>query len=120
MNDTTIGFLREPHVAIVKLDEGVSEITWSNRTKRNSVIFTALKESFDYYFIDDILIVPDPTTYKKSNFHECLIDGIHFQVSGSFIAFFNILKRTDKVIIGGSLTLQQYCFLKKKIKIKEE
>ncbi|MGE7848179.1 hypothetical protein [Bacillus cereus] len=119
---TTIAFTNEPHIAILWLNEHSPELIWNNYSERDSTVFTRLdemvKEGFDFYFINNILIVPDPFI-KRSKLLDCTIEGLDIHALGEFIAFFHIAERLENdVIVADSLTFPEFDYLKKNIKIE--
>ncbi|MFB6648533.1 hypothetical protein [Bacillus toyonensis] len=117
----TIAFNNKPHIAILWLNKHSPKLIWNNYSERDSTVFTRLdemvKEGFDFYFINNILILPDPVI-KRSKLFDCTIDGLNIHALGEFIAFFHIAERLEnEVIVADSLTFPEFDYLKKNIKM---
>lgn len=117
-----IGFAHQPNMAILLMPS--TQIEWRACIKHNDEIFQLLEEAihlyngFDYYFLDDILIIPD--FRNKNNLCKFELCGITFQTYGEFIIFFRISERKEGVIIADSLTLRQYYFIKNNLRRVDE
>ncbi|MFT8322388.1 MAG: hypothetical protein ABF649_15960 [Bacillus sp. (in: firmicutes)] len=118
---TTIVFSNKPHIAILWLNKHSPELIWSNYSERNSTVFTRLdamvKEGFDFYFINNILIIPD-SIVTGENLFNFTIDGMDIHTPGEFIIFFHISERLkNSGIVADSLTFPEFDYLKKNIKM---
>ncbi|MGE7935101.1 hypothetical protein [Viridibacillus arvi] len=117
-----IGFSNNPHIAIMWLDAQNPELSWNHYVERNADVFTKIdemvKEGFDYYFINDILIIPNSISNSTQlNLVEGVyIEGLHIKVN-TFIAFFHIVQKDEGIIFADSLTLPEFNYLKQNLKI---
>lgn len=118
MKNYMIGFVYQPNVAMLKWP--FLDLEWKAHIKQNDEIFQLLEKAiglcggFDYYVLDDILIIPD--FRSKNNLFKFELNGVHFQTYGEFIIFFRISERKAGVIIADSLTLRQYYFIKNNLR----
>lgn len=119
---STIAFSNKPHIAIMWLDVQNPELIWNNSVERNATFFTKIGEmvkgGFDYYFINDVLIIPEPIPNSKQL---NLIDGVYIEGidihANTFIAFFHITHKDDGIIFADSLTLPEFNYLKHNLKL---
>lgn len=116
--DYTIGFVYQPSIALFKID--TMELDWIHYKKENNNIFNQLSKvnnDFDYYYINNILVIPDPIPCPRSNWSKKIfIDNLEIECEGNFISFFHY-EIHKNVIIADSLALPEYLFLKNNIKI---
>lgn len=113
---STIGFSFKPSVALLNLES--MELSWIQNIHKDHPIFQQLSsvDSFDYYFLKDVLVIPDPIPVPRYNWNKNVcIDTLEIECKGSFLAFFKFNKVNDDVLIAESLTLPQYEFLKNSI-----
>lgn len=117
-----IAFSNNPHIAIMWLDVQNPELIWKHSVERNAVVFSKIdemmKEGFNYYFINDVLIIPEPIANPKQlNFVDGVcINGLHIQAN-TFIAFFHIVQKDEDIILADSLTLPEFNYLKHNLKL---
>ena len=71
--DSTIAFAYQPSIALLKID--TMEFDWITDAKENDKIFKQLSKVnyFDYYYINKILIIPDPIPSPRLNWSKKLI-----------------------------------------------
>lgn len=117
-----IAFFNRPHIAIIWLDVQNPKLIWNHYVERNADVFNKLddmmKEGFDYYFINDVLIIPNPVSNSQqlNLVDRVYIDGLHIQAN-TFIAFFHIVQKEEGIIFADSLTLPEFSYLKHNLKI---
>lgn len=117
-----IAFFNRPHIAIIWLDVQNPKLIWNHYVERKADVFNKLddmvKEGFDYYFINDVLIIPDPVSNSQqlNLVDRVYIDGLHIQAN-TFIAFFHIVQKEEGIIFADSLTLPEFNYLKHNLKI---
>ena len=116
--DYIIGFAYQPSIALFKID--TMEFDWLHDKKENNKIFDHLSKvnnNFDYYYINNILIIPDPIPCPRSNWtKKIFIDNLEIECNGNFIYFLHY-EINKNVILADSLTFPEYLFLKNNIKI---
>lgn len=117
-----IAFFNRPHIAIIWLDVQNPKLVWNHYVERNADVFKKLddmvKEGFDYYVINDVLIIPDPVSNSQqlNLVDRVYIDGLHIKAK-TFIAFFHIVQKDEGIIFADSLTLPEFNYLKHNLKI---
>lgn len=114
-----IVFCRQPNIGMMSTEENRT-LKWRQSVCQEDFLFQVIGKAanssgFDFYFLGDILIIPDPREIKN-NFFEFNLDGISFQTRGEFILFFRIRERKEGIIIADSLTLRQYYFIKNNLR----
>ncbi len=112
-----IGFGFKPSIACLTIEE--MELTWIHRMDKEHDIFQQLSsvDGFDYYFINDILVIPDPMPVAREKWNRKIgINGLEIECRGSFLVFFNFNEVKEGVIFADSLTLPQFEFLKSSIR----
>ncbi|MGR3779137.1 hypothetical protein ACT1UG_26465 [Bacillus paramycoides] len=68
-------------------------------------------DGFDYYYINQILVIPDPIPVARVNWNKnIIINDLTVGCVGSFLAFFHFNLNQD-IIYADSLTLPEYVFL---------
>ena len=115
--DSMIAFAYQPSIALLKID--TMQFDWITDTKENDKIFKQLSEvdNFDYYYINKILIIPDPIPSPRLNWSKkIIIDNLEIDCTGKFLAFFHY-NNTNDIILADSLTFPEYIFLKNNIDI---
>lgn len=115
--DSTIAFAYNPSIALLRID--TMEFDWITDIKENDKIFKQLSKvnDFDYYYINRILIIPDPIPSPRLNWSKkILIDNLEINCKGNFLAFFNY-NNNNNIIFANSLTFPEYIFLKNNINI---
>ncbi len=81
-----IGFVYQPNVAMLLWP--FLDLEWKAHIKQNDEIFQLLEKAillydgFDYYVLDDILIIPD--FRNRNNLCKFELCGITFQTYGEF------------------------------------
>jgi len=114
---SVILFGLKPSVGYLNIEN--MELTWIHKMEKEHEIFQQLSsvEGFDYSFINDILVIPDPVPVARVNWNKKIgINKLEVECPGSFLAFFNFHEVKEGVIFANSLTLPQFEFLKKRIR----
>lgn len=113
--DSTIAFAYHPSIALLKID--TMEFDWITDTQENDKIFNQLSkvDDFDYYYINQILIIPDPIPLPRLNWSKkIIINNLEIECKGKFLAFCHY-NNNDNIIFANSLTFPEYIFLKNNI-----
>lgn len=107
---STIGFSFKPSVGYLILEN--MELDWIHKMDKNHDIFRRFSsvKDFDYYFIDDILIIPDPARVVRNK--RIFISDLEIECEGNFLVFFNYHNLGEGLIYANSLKLPQFQFLK--------
>lgn len=103
MNDTMLAFGN--NLSIGYLDIKTMELKRLNNISENHPIFTRNPPPYDYYFVRNILIIPDPVKIRTINLFNQEIE------TGEFIACFNYEEIKENCLFVTSLTLPQFTFL---------
>lgn len=114
---STIAFSHKPSIALLKID--TMELNWITDTKENDMVFNQLSkvDNFDYYYINEILIIPDPIPSPRLNWSKkIIVNTLEIECKGKFLYFFNY-NNINNVILANSLTFPQFIFLKNNIDI---
>lgn len=114
---TAIGFGFKPSIACLTIED--MELTWIHKIDKGHDIFQQFSsvEGFDYYFINDILVIPDPVPSARVTWHRKIgINDLEIECRGSFLVFFNFNEVKEGIIFADSLTLPQFVFLKSNIR----
>lgn len=118
-SDILIAFDFEPSIGFLEIEH--MDITWLNNINKNDEIFKRLNltDGFDYYFFNNILIIPDPIPSPRLNWNKTISikDALEIDCEGQYISFFHF-EKNDNVLFAKSLTLPEYIFLKDNIHIK--
>lgn len=117
--DSTIAFAYQPSIALLKIN--TMEFDWITDIKENDKIFKQLSKvnDFDYYYINDILIIPDPIPSPRLNWSKkFLINNLKIDCKGKFLAFFHYNRYNENIIFADSLRFPEYIFLKNNIKLE--
>lgn len=115
--DSTIAFAYQPSIALLTIDN--MSFNWITNTEENNKIFRQLSNvnSFDYYYINQILVIPDPIPSPRLNWSKkVLINNLEIECNGQFLAFFHY-SNNENIIFANSLTFPEYIFLKNNIDI---
>ena len=115
--DYTIGFAYQPSIALLEID--TMEFDWIHDKKENNNIFDKLSKikNFDYYYMNNILIIPDPIPSPRLNWSKrVFIDNLEIECKGNFISFFHY-EINKNFILADSLTFPEYLFVKNNIRI---
>ena len=114
MDYSTIAFTYQPKIALLLLDN--MQFDWVN-TEETDKVFKQISKvnNFDYYYINEILIIPDPI--PRINWSkDILINNLEINCKGKFLAFFHY-SNINNVTLADSLTFPEYIFLKNNIQI---
>lgn len=114
---SAIGFAFKPSVAILTIDD--MELTWLPKIEEEHAIFKQLKmtNEFDFYFINDILVIPDPIPVARENWNRKIgINDLEIECGGSWLVFFSFKEIKEEILLADSLTLPQYEFLKNRVR----
>ncbi|WP_332238489.1 hypothetical protein [Sporolactobacillus sp. KGMB 08714] len=109
----TIGFAFKPSAGCLILEN--MELVWQHQMDEKHKIFQQLSrvEAFDYYFLDDILVIPDPVPVAKEKWNRKIgISNLEIECEGNFLVFFNCRKVEEGFIYADSLSLPQFQFLR--------
>lgn len=115
---SSIGFSYKPSIAYLSIEN--MELSWIQELDKEHAIFQQLSsvDAFDYYFIQDILVIPDPIPVVRNNWNRNInIIKLEIECNGSFLVFFKFNEVKDGIILANSLTLPQYEFLKNSIRL---
>lgn len=118
-SDILIAFAFEPSIVFLELEN--MELYWLNNISQNNKIFKQLSKvnDFDYYYINEILIMPDPIPSPRLNWSKkILINNLEIDCKGKFLAFFHYNKYNENIIFADSLRFPEYIFLKNNIQLK--
>ena len=95
-----------------------------NNVQKNNEVFEELNYfikstgGFDYYYINQILIIPDPIPSPRLNWYKKIyIDDLEVKCNGKYIIFFHYEDKENFVYVD-SLSFPEYIFLKNNICIK--
>lgn len=109
------------NISMVLLEIENMKLDWVNNVEKNNKIFDELKYEirstggFDYYYINQILIIPDPIPPSRLNCDKTIyIDDLELNCKGKYIAFFHYEDKENFVKVD-SLSFPEYIFLKNKI-----
>lgn len=113
MNIDSIGFLHEPSIGILYLNDLKPTFVREKFTNK-SLVYSRIQEmkytGFDYAHMNDILIIED--TAKKRPIFECMVEDLPLSTQGDFIAFFHAQIKNN-IWIASSLTLPDAVYLKR-------
>lgn len=115
---SVIGFGFKPSVAYLNIYN--MELSWIQSMDKDHEIFRQLSnvEEFDYSFINDILVIPDPVPVGREEWNRKVgINGLEIECRGNFLVFFNFKSVKEGVILADSLTLPQFELLKSSIRL---
>lgn len=110
-----IGFSYEPSVAVAYLDDEHLRLKWIHKMDKNHDIFQRLSsvKEFDYCFINDILIIPDPVPVAREKWNRKIgISELKIECKGKFMVFFNCREKKEGFVYADSLSLPQFEFLR--------
>lgn len=112
------------NISMVLLEIENMKLDWVNNVEKNNKIFDELNYGikstggFDYYYINQILIIPDPIPSSRLNWNKTIyIDNLEINCKGKYIAFFYYEEKENFVLVD-SLNFPQYRLLKNKIFVK--
>ncbi|WP_010170785.1 hypothetical protein [Bacillus coahuilensis] len=114
---SVIGFGFKPSVACLTIEK--MELTWIHRMDKEHNIFQQLSSvyGFDYSFINDILVIPDPVPVAREKWNRKIgINDLKIECRGNFLVFLNFNEVKEGVIFANSLKLPQFEFLKSSIR----
>ncbi|QAA23526.1 hypothetical protein [Sporolactobacillus terrae] len=112
-----IGFDFKPSAACLVLEN--MELVWLHRMDDEHEFFQQLSrvDAFDYFFIDNILVIPDPVPVAREKWNRKIgISNLELECEGKFIVFLNFRKVKKGFIFADSLKLPQFQFLKGNIR----
>lgn len=112
-----IGFDIKPSVAYLTIVD--MKLSWIHRMDKEHDIFQRLSsvDGFDYYFTNDILVIPDPVPVAREQWNRKIgINRLKIECRGSFLIFFHFNEVSEGIILADSLTLPQFEFLKSSIR----
>lgn len=114
---SAIGFGFKPSVVLLSIED--RQLTWLSKIEKEHAIFKQLTKvnGFDFYFIDDILVIPDPIPVARENWNRKIgINDLEIECMGSWLVFFSFKEVKKEIFLADSLTLPQYDFLKNRIR----
>lgn len=112
----TITFAYKPSVAFLSIED--MKLTWLQEIEKGHFIFEQLAkgDGFDFYFINDILVIPDPISVAREKWNrKIVINSLEIECFGSWVVFFNFKELNTEMFFADTLSLPQYEFLKKRI-----
>lgn len=113
-----IGFGFKPSVGFLTFDD--MELIWLPKIEKEHAVFQQLEkvDRFDFYFINDILIIPDPIPIARENRNRKIdVDSLEIECNGNWLIFFSFKETKKEILFAESLTLPQYEFLKSRIRL---
>lgn len=113
---STIGFGFKPSVVLLSIDD--LKFTWLPRIEKKHAIFKQLEKvnGFDFYFINEILVIPDPIPVARENWNRKIgINDLEIECRGSWLIFCSFKEVKEEIFLAESLTLPQYEFIKNRI-----
>lgn len=112
MNNFPIIFTNNSSIGL--LDVRTMEFTRINKVNKGHPIYTKIKAPFNWYYQNNIMIIPDPIPNARPTWSKALfIDTQEIICHGSFVVFFHFEVYKDQLNVAKSLTLPEYGFLKK-------
>lgn len=114
---SVIGFEYKPSVACLNIEKMM--LTWIHRMDKEHDIFHQLSsvDNFDYNFINDILVIPDPLPIAREKWNRKIgINDLEIECRGNFLVFFNFNEVKEGFIFADSLKFPQFKFLKSNIR----
>ncbi|QTB26594.1 hypothetical protein [Lysinibacillus sphaericus] len=114
---SAIGFAFKPSVALLSIDD--MQLTWLPKIEKEHAIFKQLSKvkEFEFYFINDILVIPDPIPVARENWNRKIgINDLEIECMGSWLVFLSFKELKEEFFFAESLTLPQYEFLKNRIR----
>lgn len=119
--DSIIAFGYKPSIGLLKID--TMEFKWLLEIEKNHEIFERISKvaDFDYYYMNEILIIPDPLfSFRLNWYRKIFIDDLEIECKGNFLAFFHYKFNNNKdIVFADSLLLTEYIYLKNNIKLDE-
>lgn len=113
--EKTVMFLR--NISIGLLEISTSKFSRLENVGKEHAIFEKIKPPFDWYFYDNILVIPDPVPIAREKWYKKVgINDFGIECRGSFLVFFNFIEVNDGIVLADSLTLPQFEFLKRSIR----
>lgn len=89
-----------------------------NNVEKSHEIFERIVAPFDFYYHDDILIIPDPIPKEKVNWNKMVsLYGQEIECIGRYVYFFHFDDISDYVNRVRSLTLPEYNYVEQGLKI---
>lgn len=84
-----------------------------NKVNKRHPIFDNIKAPFDWYFKNNILIIPDPVPIASANWdNQVTFLGQNIECPGEFVAFFHYEQKRADGLIASALTLPEYDYVK--------
>lgn len=115
MNEDYIGFANKLSVGF--LDVSSMELTRLDNVDQNHFIFTRIQTPFDWYYQNDIIIIPDPVPRARANWNKTVyVFDQEIECVGEFISFFHFEKIKEMNYVT-SLSLPEFDYIKKGINI---
>ncbi|MCZ0704200.1 hypothetical protein J2T56_002498 [Natronobacillus azotifigens] len=106
-------FSHKPSVGLLNID--TMELLWLQRVQEKHAIFSRIESGFDYYYLNDILIIPDPRKTIPCLEKAFYLGDLKVDCEGEYILFFNF-KLIENIIFAESLSLPSYKFIKDNIR----
>lgn len=84
-----------------------------NNVNEHHYIFKNITAPFDWYYHENIMVIPDPVFAPRKNWHEELfICEQSIECPGTFVAFFHFENYKDKLYYATSLTMPEFEHIK--------
>lgn len=111
MNDNNIFFGANLSIGVLNVND--MELRRVESVNKNHEIFKRISVPFDWYFHDNIMIIPDSVPKPKKNWNENVnICGQEIECVGEFIYFFHF-EIIENINFVSSLKLPEYIHIKK-------
>lgn len=115
MNNNMLSFTRNLSMGYLNVEKMRFERI--DNVNTNHPVFKHIKPPFDWYFQDEILIIPDPVSSPRKNWNKIItLDNQKIECKGNFFCFFHF-KQKDSINLVESLTLPEYTHIKKSLEI---
>ncbi|MGX7196333.1 hypothetical protein [Enterococcus olivae] len=110
-NDLMIVF--SPKNSIGYFDIENQELIRIDGIEKNHFIYEHIKPPFDWYFHDDIMIIPDPIPSPRKKWNKTItVANQVIKCTGQYIVFYHFKERNDLFNFASSLTLPEFEYLK--------
>ncbi|MDL4842004.1 hypothetical protein [Aquibacillus rhizosphaerae] len=110
MNNLPVIF--EKDISIGLLNVKTKQLKMIDSVDENHEVFKSIKPPFDWYYINRIMLIPEPMTGVRE-YKPVFINGLEIECVGDFIACFHFKVYKGEVKIALSLLLPEFVYLKK-------
>lgn len=96
----------------------VEKMTFSrmDNVDREHFIFKNIQAPFDWYFHNEIMIIPDPILSPRKNWNKTIfIDNQEINCKGKFVVFFHFEKVREGIHFATSLTLPEFRYIENEL-----